>query len=465
MKPRVAFLAAVALALSSCTMIPKYARPEPPVPPSWPESEAPPASAPGLAAAETPWQQFFTDSRLAGVIELALQNNRDLRVAALTVEKMQAIYRIQRSPLFPTVGVLATGERYRIPAKETDDGVAKTSTAYTVNAGTTSWELDLFGRIRSLKAAALEQYLATQHAHRAAQISLVAAVASDWLALAADSESLELARATLEAQQASYELIQKSRDAGIASDLDLRQAQTQVETARAALAAFAGQIAVDRSTLDVLAGTPVPPNLLPDRLGEMTEARLLSPGLPSEVLLSRPDILVAEHQLRAANANIGAARAAFFPRISLTAAAGTMSSELSSLFGSGSGTWTFVPQIAAPLFTGGYNKANLDAATVDREIAVAQYEKAIQGAFAEVTSGLTLRTTLVAQREAQQALVEALTEAHRLSDARYRAGIDSYLAVLVAQRSQFAGQQALIGVRFAEQVNLVTLYKVLGGGA
>jgi multidrug efflux system outer membrane protein len=454
-----------ALALTGCTMIPKYARPEPPVPPSWPEAAVAPVSGPGVAAVETPWQQFFTDRRLAGVIELALQNNRDLRVAALTVEKMQAIYRIQRSPLFPTVGVLATGEQYRIPAKETDDGVAKTSTAYSVNLGTSSWELDLFGRIRSLKAAALEQYLATQHARRAAQISLVAAVASDWLALAADTESLQLARDTLDAQQASYDLIQKSRDAGIASDLDLRQAQTQVEVARAALAAFAGQIAIDRATLDVLAGTPVPADLLPDRLGEMAGGRLLAPGLPSEVLLSRPDILVAEHRLRAANANIGAARAAFFPRISLTAAVGTLSGELSRLFGSGTGTWTFVPQIAAPLFTGGYNKANLDSANIDREIAVAQYEKAIQGAFAEVTSGLTLRTTLVAQREAQEALVGALSEAYRLSDARYKAGIDSYLAVLVAQRSQFAGQQALINVRFAEQANLVTLYKVLGGGA
>jgi multidrug efflux system outer membrane protein len=334
-----------------------------------------------------------------------------------------------------------------------------------VNLGTTAWELDLFGRIRSLKAAALEQYLATQHARRAAQISLVAAVASEWLALAADTESLQLARDTLDAQQASYDLIQKSRDAGIASDLDLRQAQTQVETARAALAAFAGQIAVDRSTLDLLAGTPVPADLLPDRLGDMTEAKLLSPSLPSEVLLSRPDILVAEHRLKAANANIGTARAAFFPRISLTAAVGTMSGELSSLFGAGTGTWTFVPQIVAPLFTGGYNKANLDAANVDRAITVAQYEKAIQVAFAEVTSGLTLRTTLVAQREAQEALVDALTEAYRLSDARYKAGMDSYLAVLVAQRSQFAGQQALINVRFAEQANLVTLYKVLGGGA
>jgi multidrug efflux system outer membrane protein len=465
MRPRLALFLGASLALSGCTMIPKYARPEPPVPPSWPESVAPPASAPGLAAAQTRWQDLFTERRLAGVIELALANNRDLRVAALTVEKMQAIYRIQRSPLFPTVGVLATGERYRIPAKETDEGVAKTSTAYSVNLGTTSWELDLFGRIRSLKAGALEQYLATEQARRAAQISLVAAVAADWLALAADTESLELARATLEAQQSSYELLRRSREAGIASDLELSQAQTQLETARASYAAAAGRIAVDRSTLDLLAGTTVPADLLPDRLGDVAEARLLSPGLPSEVLLSRPDILAAEHRLKAANASIGAARAAFFPRISLTAAVGTMSGELSGLFSSGTGTWTFVPQIVAPLFTGGYNKANLAAAKADREIAVAQYERAIQGALAEVSNGLALRTTLVAQREAQQALVAALDETYRLSDARFKAGIDSYLSVLVAQRSLFAGQQALINVRLAEQVNLVTLYKVLGGGA
>lgn len=465
MRPRLVPLVGAALALGGCTMIPRYGRPIAPVPPSWPESAALPASASGVAAADTRWQEFFTDRRLAGVIDLALANNRDLRVAALTVEKVQALYRIQRSELFPTVGVLASGERYRIPEKETDDGVAQTTTAYSVNLGTSSWELDLFGRIRSLKTSALEQYLATQHARRAAQVSLVAAVASDWLALAADTESLELARATLEAQQASFELQRRSRELGIASDLELRQAQSQVETARAAVAAFTGGVAVDRSTLDLLAGAPVPVELLPDRLGAVTEARALSPGLPSEVLLSRPDILVAEHRLKTANANIGAARAAFFPRISLTAAVGTMSSDLSGLFASGSRAWTFAPQIAAPLWAGGYHRANLEAAKVDREIAVAQYEKAIQGAFAEVSDGLTLRTTLVAQREAQQALVDALAETYRLSDARYKGGIDSYLAVLVAQRSLFAGQQALISVRLAEQVNLVTLYKVLGGGA
>jgi multidrug efflux system outer membrane protein len=468
--PLVALAAALA---AGCTMIPKYDRPQPPVPPAWPEGAlpagtAPPAAAPGPGgsiAAETRWEDFFTDRRLAGVIALALENNRDLRVATLAVEKVRALYRIQRSALFPSVGVLAQGERFRIPGNETDEGVPRTTSSYSVNLGTTGWEIDLFGRVRSLKAAAFEQYLASGDARRAAQISLVAAVAVEWLALAADTESLELARGTLEAQQVSYDLIRKSRDAGIASDLDLRQAETQVETARAALAAFTGQVAADRAALDVLAGAPVPADLLPERLAEVEGGRLLAPGLPSEVLLERPDVLEAEHRLKGANASIGAARAAFFPRISLTAAVGTMSSELSGLFASGSGTWTFVPQVVAPLFTGGFNRANLDSAKIDRDIAVARYEKAIQSAFAEVTSGLALRTTLVAQREAQQALVDALAETHRLAEARYKAGIDSYLVVLVAQRALFAGQQVLIGVRFAEQANLVTLYKVLGGGA
>jgi multidrug efflux system outer membrane protein len=462
MRRRLVALVPAALALAGCTMIPKYQRPAPPVPPAWPEGAAPAQAAPGIVAAPTRWQDFFTERRLAGVIGLALENSRDLRVATLTVEKVQAFYRIQRSELFPTVGVLAQAERVW---KENEDGGEKTTSAYSVNLGTTAWELDLFGRIRSLKAAALEQYLASQDARRAAQISLVSAVAVEWLALAADVESLQLARDTLDAQQASYDLIRKSRDAGIASDLDLRQAQTQVETARAALAAFEGQIAGDRATLDVLAGTPVPADLLPDRLADVEGGRLLAPGLPSEVLLERPDILMAEHRLKSANANIGAARAAFFPRISLTAAVGTVSSDLSGLFASGSGSWTFVPQVAAPLFTGGFNRANLDSAKIDREIAVAQYERAIQSAFAEVTSGLALRGTLVAQREAQQALVDALDATYRLSEARYKGGIDSYLAVLIAQRALFAGQQLLINVRFAEQANLVTLYKVLGGGA
>ncbi|MGZ6987917.1 MAG: efflux transporter outer membrane subunit, partial [Thermoanaerobaculia bacterium] len=324
--------------------------------------------------------------------------------------------------------------------------------------------LDFFGRIRSLNARSLEQYLATEEARRAAQTALVAAVAGTYLNLAADGENLRLARVTLEAQQSSYELIRETRDAGLASDLDVRQAQSQVEASRVNVAAFTGAVAVDQHALQLLVGAPVGPDLLPEQFGTVTDPRGVSAGLPSDVLLRRPDILAAEHMLRAANANIGAARAAFFPRISLTATYGTQGPQLSDLFGPGTMTWSFVPQIVAPLFASGSLLANLKVSEVDREIAVAQYEKAIQGAFAEVSDALILRTTLVAQREAQAALVVALDETWRLYDARYQAGIDSYLGVLVAQQALFNAQKGEVSVRLAEQANLVTLYKVLGGG-
>jgi multidrug efflux system outer membrane protein len=465
MRRKLQSLVAAALVLNGCTMIPKYTRPALPVPLSWPDTAAVSTDAPARpAVADIRWQEFFADQRLRSVVELALANNRDLRVATLNIEKAQALYRIQRSELFPGVGVMATGEKYRVPEKMSANGQATTVEQVAVTVGVSSWELDLFGRIRSLKAGALEQYLATEQARHAAQTSLVAAVAGGYLALAADRESLELARATLDAQQATLDLIQKSRDAGVASDLDVRQSQSQVEAARVAVAQFTGLAAVDRNNLDLLAGASVPAALLPDRLGAATTLAALSPGLPSEVLLRRPDILMAEHQLKAANANIGAARAAFFPSITLTGGIGSMSPELSGLFESGTRTWSFTPQVVAPIFAGGSLRANLKAARVDREIAVAQYEKAIQVAFGEVSDALTLRDTLAAQLEAQAALVSALEETYRLSNARYKAGIDSYLSVLVAQRSTFAAQQGLVSTRLAEQANVVTLYKVLGGG-
>jgi multidrug efflux system outer membrane protein len=458
-------LFAMALALTGCTMIPKYTRPEPPVPPSFTDTGAASAQAPAAKpAAEITWQEFFTDERLRSVIELALANNRDLRTAALNVEKVQALYRIQRSELNPGVGVMASGEKYRVPEKMDSDGEARVVEDYSVNVGVLSWELDLFGRLRSLKAVALERYLATEEAHRATQASLVAGVASSYLALAADQESLDLTRSTLTAYLSSLELIQKTRDFGLASDLDVAQARSQVEAARAAVASLTGKVAVDRSSLDLLAGAPVPTKLLPDRMSALTALAPLKPGLPSEVLLSRPDILGAEHGLISANANIGAARAAFFPRITLTAGLGTMSPDLSGLFDSGTRTWSFTPQILAPIFASGSLKANLQASKLDRDIAVASYEKAIQAAFAEVSNALTLRGTLLDQRQAQEALVSSLDETRRLADERYKMGLEGYLGVLVAERSLYSGQQALIGVRLAEQVNLVTLYKALGGG-
>lgn len=456
---------ATVLTLTGCTMIPKYTRPEPPVPASFAAPATAPTQAVQKSAVEITWQEFFADEHLRQVVELALANNRDLRAAALNVQKVEAYYRIQRSELYPGVGIMATGEKYRVPEKMDKDGEASVVESYAVNVGTLSWELDFFGRIRSLKAAALEQYLATEEARRAALSALVAGVAQSYLALAADQESLDLARATLDAHATSLDLIRKTRDFGLASDLDVSQAQSQVEAARAAVAGFTGRVAVDRTSLDLLAGAPVPEALLPKRLGPVTLVGPLQPGVPSEVLLARPDILGAEHRLIAANATIGAARAAFFPRVTLTAGLGTMSPDLSSLFGSGTRTWSFAPQLVAPIFASGSLKANLKVSEIDREIAVASYEKAIQVAFAEVSNALALRGSLVDQRQAQEALVTSLEETRRLADARYTMGLDSYLGVLVADRSLYAGQQALINVRLAEQANLVTLYKALGGGS
>jgi multidrug efflux system outer membrane protein len=456
-----------ALALGGCTMIPPYERPPLPVPEAFQDTsgiDRDASTAP--APTDLRWQDFFTDARLRSLIDLALAGNRDLRVATLNIEKAAALYRIQRAELNPTIGVQAMDVRTRLPEKLAlaEGGLAGTSSQYSVEVGLASWELDLFGRLRSLNARALEQYLATEEARRGAQTALVAGVAGSYLSLAADGENLRLARETLEAQKASYELIRATRDAGLASDLDLRQSQSQVEAARVNVAVYTGAVAVDRNALRLLVGSPVSPDLLPEQFGTVTDPRGVSAGLPSDVLLRRPDILAAEHQLRAANANIGAARAAFFPRISLTASFGTLAPDVSDLFTAGTRTWTFAPQIVAPLFASGSLLANLKASKVDRAIAVAQYEKAIQVAFAEVSDALTLRTTLVAQREAQEALVVALRETWRLYDARYQAGIDSYLGVLVAQQALFNAQQGEVSVRFAEQANLVTLYKVLGGG-
>jgi multidrug efflux system outer membrane protein len=459
-------LLGMTVVLSGCMRQGAYTRPAPPVPNTWPDSAATPAGAPEApAAAGVKWQEFFLDNRLQSVIELALGNNRDLRVAALNIEKVQALYRIQRAEQFPTVNASAAADVYRLPEKMSTTGQAQRVEQYNVSLGAAAWELDLFGRIRSLKAGVLEQYLATEQARSATQIALVAAVANSYLALAADQDNLRLAQETLKAQQASYELILRTRQAGIASDLDLRQAQSQVEAARVDIARYTGQVALDKNALDLLVGTPVAAGLLPAELGSDRALKDIAAGLPSEVLLRRPDILLAEHQLKSAYANIGAARAAFFPRIALTAGAGLMSGDLADLFRGGATTWSFAPQVALPIFDAGARRANLKAAQVDRDIAIAEYEKAIQSAFREVSDSLSLRTRLMEQQDAQQALVDTLAETYRLSDARYKAGIDSYLSVLIAQRSLYGSQQVLVSLRLARLSNLVTLYKVLGGGA
>ncbi len=380
-----------------------------PVPAAWPEKSASQPAAPGApAAADVKWQEFFTDQRLQSVIELALANNRDLRMA--TSQHRQGPGVVSDSARRTVSHRRRLSECRWLSGAQNLSGADNNETVsqYTVGLGVASWELDLFGRIRSLKSRALEQYLATEQARSATQISLVAAVANSYLALAADRENLRLAQVTLDAQQASYDLIPHTRDLGIASDLDVRQAQSQVEAARVDIARYSGQVALDENALNLLVGAPVAAGLLSDDLDKVGTLKDVSAGLPSEVLLRRPDILMAEHQLKAASANIGAARAAFFPRISLTAAAGITSNDLTNLFKPAAGTWNFAPQAVLPIFDSGARQANYKVAEVDRDIAIAEYEKAIQAAFREVSDALSLRTTLVAQQDALQSLVNSL---------------------------------------------------------
>ncbi|HNY41843.1 MAG TPA: efflux transporter outer membrane subunit, partial [Bryobacteraceae bacterium] len=410
---RKSILLAMACFLCGCVHPGKYDRPAVPVPNAWPATATSEPSAQGAsAAATTKWQEYFSDAKLQSVIELALANNRDLRMSALNIEKAQAYYRIQRAKQFPTVAASASGDAYRLPVNMSGKDEAETVAQFTVGLGVAAWEVDLFGRIRGLKSQALEQYLATEQARSATQIALVAAVANSYLALGGDRENLRLAQATLEAQQASYELIKRIRDAGIASDLELAQARSQVEAARADIALFTGQVALDENALNLLAGAPVAADLLPGELGSDRALKDIAAGLPSEVLLRRPDILMAEHQLKAAYANIDTARAAFFPRISLTAATGLVSSDLVDLFKTGSGTWQFAPEVTLPIFDMGARRANLKVAQVDRDLAVASYEKSIQSAFREVSDSLTVRARLLERLNAQEALVKSLEETY-----------------------------------------------------
>lgn len=466
---RTAVILVASIALSGCaTMAPEYRRPEAPVPAVWPSGPAYRAAAakPELPAmAEIAWQDFFVDPQLRKVIALALEHNRDLRLAALNIERSQAQYRIRRSELFPAVNATGAGALQHVPASVSGTGNSVTSHGYSVGLGLSAYELDLFGRIRSLKDQALDQYLATEQARRSVQISLIAEVANNYLALAADRERLRIALETLSSQESSYRLTRSRYDLGVVSALDLSRAQTTVEAARVDIGRYTGLIAQDLNALQLVAGAPVPAELLPGGLGPVTALKEISPGVPSEVLQRRPDILQAEHELQGANANIGAARAAFFPRITLTTSVGLSSNELTGLFSGGAGAWSFLPQISLPIFNAGANRANLKVAEVDREIFVTRYERSIQVAFREVADALAQYGTLGEQLTAQQSLVDASAESHRLSDARYRGGVESYLAVLDAQRSLYAAQQNLVALRLSRLANLVTLYKVLGGGA
>ncbi len=463
---RTKFLLLTAIILiSGCNLAPTYTRPEAPVPDAWPAVPTSPqkSTEAGKAAADTPWRDFIVDEKLRKVIDLALANNRDLRVAALNVQRTQALYRIQRAELLPSVAASGTYSKERVPGILSQAGQPANVELYNLSVGISAWEIDLFGRIRNLSEAALQQYFATEQARVSAQITLVAQLASTYLTLAADRENLRLARSTLDTQQQTYEMIRRRAEVGASSDLDLRQAQTRVDAARVDIALYTSQVALDENALNLLTGATVPPELLPNELSEVAALRDFTPDLPSEVLRRRPDILQAEGQLKAAHANIGAARAAFFPNITLTTSIGTTSGQLSGLFTAGTDTWLFAPQITMPIFDA-RTWAAYDVTKVDREIAIAQYEKAIQTGFREVADALAQRATLGNQLQAQQSLVDASEVSYRLSDARYTRGIDSYLRVLDAQRSLYGAQQGLIAVHLARLTNLVTLYKVLGGG-
>ena len=457
------------IGLTGCTLAPEYTRPAAPVPADWPSGAAyqeTSAAASAPTAAELSWREFISDPRLQQIIETALNNNRDLRLAALNVERARALYGIQRAELWPSVNAAGSWYQERFPADLSSTQSAMTSERYDVNLGFSSWEIDFFGRIRSLKDRALEEYLASDQARRSAQILLVSAGSNAYLTLAADRENLKLAEVTLKSQQAGYDMIKRRHEVGIASELDLNRAQTQVDTARGDLARFTQLVAQDENALNLLVGSssPTPPEILPADLTDVKPLQEIFAGLSSEVLLNRPDIMAEEHRLKAVNANIGAARAALFPRISLTTFVGTASSELSGLFKDGSGTWIFAPQITIPIFDARLWSL-LDATKVEKEIAVAQYEKAIQTAFREVADALAVRGTVDRQLAAQRSLVEAADKTYRLSLARYTKGIDSYLGVLDAQRSLYGAQQGLVALHLAKLANQVRLYAVLGGGS
>ncbi len=447
--------------VAGCSFIPTYERPAAPVPQAYPLAGVESTTS-ARAAADIDWKEYFTDPRLQRLIGMALGNNRDLRVAMLNVEQARAQFQIQRANQFPTVNAIASGTRQ--PSATT----GSYANQFQVGLGISAWEIDFFGRVAALKEQALAQYLATDEARKSAQISLVAAVASGWLTLMADEELLDISRRTLETRDESVKLTRLRLENGVSSELDNRQAESLAQAARATYAQQQRQRMLDENALVLLLGQPLPDDIrasLPSsRLADATPMQALPAGLPSDLLVRRPDVRMAEQQLIGANANIGAARAAFFPRISLTAQFGTVSDELSGLFKSGSWAFSLAPQLALPIFDAGRNQAGLESARAGREIAVAQYEKSIQTAFREVSDALAGQATLQEQVDAQRAQAQADAKRFELSDLRYRNGVASYLDLLDAQRSLFATQQSLVVTRLQQLQNQVTLYKVLGGG-
>lgn len=464
-KARPLMLACMLAVLAGCSLTPKYEQPVMPVP----EQVGAPAGESLATGVQAPtlqgWREVFIDPQLQGLISLALEENRDLREAVLNVEAARSQYRIQRSALLPSVGAYGEGARQRMPADLSPTGSTTTAGQYAAGA-MASYEVDFFGRLRGLSAEALENYLATEEARRSAHISLVAEVASAYLGWVVDSQLLELARNTQATRERTVELVERQYEVGVATQLDLSQAKGALHDARSRTAEFDRLVQQDINALQFLTGSATPLELgdAPKDLNSVVKLAGIPEALPSSVLLNRPDIRAAEHTIRAANGSIGAARAAFFPRIVLTGTAGTASADLSNLFSSGTGAWSFLPRLDLPIFDFGNRQANLDLAEVRRDIRITQYERAIQAGFREVADALVARSRYVQQLQAQEDLVEEAQRTYTLSSYRYETGIDSFLQVLDAQRTLFNAQQSLLVNRAQEQLNLVQLYRSLGGG-
>lgn len=456
--------------LAGCNLAPNYVRPVGAVPATLPEGGVYPRAAtdaPDVTAIG--WRDFFTDPRLRDTIALGLENNRDLRLAAANVLQARAQYRVQRADLLPSINgtgsATFTNNIAGLGGGGAPTGASPDIQFYSATVGLSAFEIDLFGRIRNQSRAALESYFATEEAQRSTRIALIAEIASAWLTLASDQDQLRISRDTLQAFQQTLDLTRAKFRIGVSSELEAKQAETNFQAARNDIAALTTRIAQDRNALNLLAGATVTDAMLPQGLGQGTFMRDALPAdLSSDILLRRPDVLEAEHRLIAQNANIGAARAAFFPRLSLTASLGTISSALSGLFGSGTGTYNVAPSAVLPIFDAGRNLGNLRATEAAKQGAIATYEKAIQTAFREVADALAQRGTIGEQVAAQTARADAAGVAARLSDARYRAGVDSFLTALDAQRTAYAAQQQLVTTRLTHRSNLVELYRSLGGG-
>lgn len=462
-----------ATTLTGCSLAPGYQRPTPPVSAQWPA-----ASNSGTTSAQTPategqpdiaaigWREMFRSPKLQRLIEAALTNNRDLRIATLNIEVARNTYRIQRSDLLPSIDASGSYTRQRMSESTSGTGKPETTSTYTAGIGATAYEVDLFGRVRNLSSRAMNQYLATEEGRKAAQTTLVAEVANAYLTYLADVELLQLTENTLRTRQEAQDLIRRSFDLGSRSRLDVAQASMLVEAARANRAQYQRQVEQDKNALTLLVGKEIDPAWLePEKLAQVQVMETLPAGIPAVVLLERPDILQAEYALKAENANIGVARAAFFPSISLTGSAGYASTSLSDLFLAGSsGVWSFAPKVNLPIFQGGRLRSNLRLAENNRDIALARYEKAIQTAFREVADALVARVTYTEQLQAQRALVKENEQAETITKARYEHGIDSHFALLDAERSLYEAQQNEILVRQRSLANLIDLYKALGGG-